>query len=114
MVCNRRTAKRLVGPPGQPVVGYSRQGDLDAPLDSIRWAIVVSAFCFFGLFGFADEAKKNYRLLASTLAKSLGYTAFTERAATSGPGVDVSLHFSPRTFVTQQTESRGASRFVLG
>jgi pheromone a factor receptor len=79
-------------------------------LELDRWAIVISAFCFFGFFGFTDEARKNYRLLASTLAKSLGYTAFTERAATSDPpGVDVSLHFASHTFVTQQTESRGDS-----
>ncbi|KAF9647221.1 pheromone receptor, partial [Thelephora ganbajun] len=43
-------------------------------LESTRWAAVFCAFVFFGFFGFADEAKKNYRLLASTVTKRLGYT----------------------------------------
>jgi pheromone a factor receptor len=52
-------------------------------LETTRWAAVICAFVFFGFFGFADEAKKNYRLLASTVTKRLGYTTFTESAAIS-------------------------------
>ncbi|KAF9786680.1 STE3-domain-containing protein [Thelephora terrestris] len=74
-------------------------------LELYRWTPVFCAFSFFAFFGFAEEARKNYRLLASTLAKLIGYTAFTEGAATTGPGVDMSLQFASRTFATQQTES---------
>jgi hypothetical protein len=43
-----------------------------ALLETTRWAAVLCAFVFFGFFGFAEEAKENYRLLASTIAKRLG------------------------------------------
>jgi len=59
----------------EPVVLYS--------LETTRWAAVLCAFVFFGFFGFADEAKKNYRLLASTVTKRFGYTTFSETAAIS-------------------------------
>ena len=75
-------------------------------LEVTRWMPIFCAFAFFGFFGFADEAKKNYRLLASTLAKLLGHTVFAEGVTTSAPGVDMSLHFAPGTSATQQTESR--------
>lgn len=58
-----------------PVVLYS--------LQTTRWAAVLCAFVFFGFFGFADEAKKHYRLLASTVTKRLGYTTFAETTAIS-------------------------------
>jgi pheromone a factor receptor len=38
-------------------------------LETTRWAAVLCAFVFFGFFGFADEAKKNYRFLAFTVTK---------------------------------------------
>ena len=41
-------------------------------LETTRWAAVLCAFVFFGFFGFAEEARDNYRLLASTIAKRLG------------------------------------------
>jgi len=85
-----------------PVVGVS--------LETTRWAAVLCAFVFFGFFGFADEAKKNYRLLASTVSKRLGYTTFTESAAisdsmvksTTGSKTGVSLP----VFITQHIESK--------
>jgi pheromone a factor receptor len=48
-----------------------------------RWAAVICAFVFFGFFGFADEALKNYRLLASTVTKRIGYTTFSETRSMS-------------------------------
>ena len=73
-------------------------------LELYRWSSVLCAFIFFAFFGFAEEARKNYRLLASTIAKSLGYTVFTESTASSGPhAIDVSLNFAPPTTATQQT-----------
>jgi len=43
-------------------------------LELSRWAIVVCAAIFFGFFGFADEARKNYRLAFNSVAKKVGYT----------------------------------------
>jgi len=37
-----------------PVIIYS--------IETTRWSAVLCAFVFFGFFGFADEARKNYRL----------------------------------------------------
>ncbi|KAF9791976.1 STE3-domain-containing protein [Thelephora terrestris] len=85
-----------------PVSAYS--------LETTRWAAVFCAFVFFGFFGFADEARKNYRLLASTVTKRLGYTTFSESMAISdsmvksnnGSKSGVSLP----VFITQQIESK--------
>ena len=78
-------------------------------LELCRWVAICSAFVFFGFFGFSKVAKKNYRLLASTLAKLFGCTAFVEGAAASASGVDMSLRFAPGTFATRQTELRRGS-----
>jgi len=47
---------------------------LNSSLEITRWAIVICAFIFFGFFGFADEAKKNYRGALDSVAKRMGYT----------------------------------------
>ena len=49
-------------------------------LETTRWTAVLCAFCFFEFFGFAGEAMKNYRLLASTITKRFGHTTFSESA----------------------------------
>lgn len=40
-------------------------------MELTRWSLVFCAFIFFGFFGFADEACKNYRKLYYTVAKRL-------------------------------------------
>jgi len=79
-------------------------------LETTRWAAVVCAFVFFGFFGFADEAKKNYRLLASTVTKRLGYTTFAETAAVSDSivksGTGSKTGVSLPVFITQETASK--------
>ncbi|KAG5220284.1 a-factor receptor [Salix suchowensis] len=39
-----------------------------------RWSIVSCAFVFFFFFGFADEARKHYRIAFDSVAKRVGYT----------------------------------------
>ncbi|KAL4259943.1 G-protein coupled receptor 4 family protein [Pleurotus pulmonarius] len=41
-------------------------------LELSRWLIVFCAFLFFGFFGFADEARKQYRLAYQFVAQKLG------------------------------------------
>jgi pheromone a factor receptor len=86
----------------QPIVLYS--------LETTRWAAVLCAFIFFGFFGFADEAKKHYRLLASTVTKRLGYTTFSETAAISDSmvksGTGSKAGVSLPVFITHETESK--------
>jgi hypothetical protein len=37
---------------------------IERDLEMSRWLFLVCAFVFFGFFGFADEARKNYRMAA--------------------------------------------------
>ena len=46
-------------------------------LEVFRWSLVLCAFVFFALFGFADEARQHYRLVYTTLASRIGYSTFT-------------------------------------
>ncbi|KAJ7643158.1 hypothetical protein DFH06DRAFT_1477337 [Mycena polygramma] len=43
-------------------------------LETTRWAPVACALLFFGYFGFADEAIKNYRGAFWSVVKRVGYT----------------------------------------
>ncbi|THU83827.1 STE3-domain-containing protein [Dendrothele bispora CBS 962.96] len=43
-----------------------------ATLELTRWSFVVAAFIFFGFFGFAEEARKHYRLAYQFVGKRLG------------------------------------------
>jgi len=81
----------------------------NAGLEITRWTAVLCAFVFFGFFGFADEAKKNYRLFASTLTKRLGYTTFSETTAISDSmvrsGLGSKTGVSLPVFITHHTQA---------
>jgi hypothetical protein len=47
-------------------------------LELSRWSLVFCAFLFFGFFGFADEARKRYRLAFWAVAKPFGFTPSTK------------------------------------
>ncbi|TFY73519.1 hypothetical protein EWM64_g10493, partial [Hericium alpestre] len=50
----------------------------EVSIELSRWLVVLCAFIFFGFFGFADEARKHYRLVyTSARAARLGYTTAT-------------------------------------
>ena len=63
-------------------------------LEVNRWGPLFGAFVFFGFFGFADEAKKNYRLFVSTVGRRLGSTTFSQSTAMSDSYVSHSFHFA--------------------
>ena len=44
-------------------------------LEMYRWSLVLCAFVFFALFGFADEARRHYRLVYKSIASHIGYSA---------------------------------------
>ncbi|KAJ7749701.1 pheromone B alpha 1 receptor, partial [Mycena metata] len=48
-----------------------------ASLETTRWVTVACALLFFGYFGFADEAIKNYRSAFSSVARRMGYSVAT-------------------------------------
>lgn len=83
--------------------GYSRifqvpvevlRQDQIVTFELYRWTCVLCALAFFAFFGFADEARKNYRLFASTVTKRFGFTTFTESTAISNSYANSSLHFA--------------------
>lgn len=41
-------------------------------IEAARWVPVLCAFVFFAFFGFADEARKHYRLAFDWVAKQVG------------------------------------------
>lgn len=43
-------------------------------LEMSRWLIIACGLIFFGFFGFADEARKHYRLAAQFVSKRVGYS----------------------------------------
>ncbi|RXW19560.1 hypothetical protein EST38_g6283 [Candolleomyces aberdarensis] len=53
-------------------------------LEFTRWSIVVCAIVFFAFFGFADEARKNYRSAVESFAKKMGYSTFSLVGSRSG------------------------------
>jgi pheromone a factor receptor len=56
-----------------------------------RWATIVCAFIFFGLFGFAGEARKNYRIAINSIAKKVGYTTFASSGSISAPNRSMTM-----------------------
>ena len=55
-----------------PNINWKHVPDLALQLELFRWTLVLCAFIFFGLFGFADEARQNYRRLYRSLASRVG------------------------------------------
>ena len=84
-----------------------------------RWIAILYAFVFFAFFGSAEEAKNNYRLLASTIAKLLGCTTPNRSSAipdmrANGRSRDPPLRFVCPVSSTRQTGSSGDSYLFLG
>ena len=84
-------------------------------LEINRWAAVLCAFVFFGFFGFAGEARKNYRLLASVIARWLGWKTVVETAEPPAY-IRSSLHFAsvhlPPGSATQRSSLSSSSSVI--
>jgi pheromone a factor receptor len=46
-------------------------------LEMYRWSLVLCAFLFFALFGFADEARQHYRHVYTSIASRIGHSTST-------------------------------------
>jgi pheromone a factor receptor len=55
-----------------PAIIWTNLPYLLTAFELYRWLLVFCAFLFFGFFGFADEARKNYRRAFDSVAKSVG------------------------------------------
>ena len=62
-------------------------------LELIRWPVVAAAFLFFGFFGFAEEARRNYRKAYSFASSSLRLPDL--RKSGSGSGSNSSPPYTP-------------------
>ena len=54
-------------------------------IEFTRWYPVISALIFFGFFGFAEEARKNYRRAYLFTSRSLGLPNFGKSTTNSSP-----------------------------
>ena len=61
----------------------------ETALELSRWLIVICAIIFFAFFGFADEARKNYRSAIQTISKHVGISS-ESFSATSSSGFSFS------------------------
>ena len=67
------------------VIWRSNRGE-EIALELSRWSLVFCAFVFFMFFGFADEARKNYRYAFESVAKRVGLS--TSSSTTYGNGIN--------------------------
>ncbi|THV00877.1 putative pheromone receptor [Dendrothele bispora CBS 962.96] len=59
-------------------------------IEVTRWAPIMCAIIFFAFFGFADEARKNYKAMYGSVAKKLGVTTFGSETNASSKGFGTS------------------------
>ncbi|KAJ7874108.1 pheromone A receptor-domain-containing protein [Mycena leptocephala] len=76
-----------------------------ASVETLRWATVACALLFFGYFGFADEAIKNYRGAVQSVARRIGYS--TRMGSGSG------LSSTGTTFKSPLSSSHGGASATL-
>nr|AAZ14943.1 putative transmembrane pheromone receptor [Coprinellus disseminatus] len=55
-----------------PAVFWRSTVASEASLEITRWSLVICALVFFAFFGFADEARKNYRSALAAISRVLG------------------------------------------
>ncbi|KAH0834106.1 STE3-domain-containing protein [Lanmaoa asiatica] len=79
-----------------------------ASIETSRFFIVLCAVVFFAFFGFADEAKRNYRLAYMSVAKRVGLST-TGTQSVNGTNPDMSYNSRSANipvFITHQTEKK--------
>jgi len=59
-----------------PASTWKNNPDSVLALEMFRWSLVLCAFAFFALFGFADEALRHYRRLYTSIASRVGNSTF--------------------------------------
>jgi pheromone a factor receptor len=65
---------------------WKNNRDSAQALEMYRWSLVLCAFIFFAFFGFAEEARQNYRRVFTSLASRVGYlTSSGTFGASSNP-----------------------------
>ena len=74
-----------------PAFEWKQNSTTVVSIELTRWATIVCAFIFFSLFGFAGEARKNYRIAINSIAKRVGYSTFASSGFTSAPNHSMTM-----------------------
>jgi pheromone a factor receptor len=69
-----------------PALIWRNNRETEIALELNRWAVVFCAFIFFAFFGFADEARKNYRYAFQSVAKRVGISTVSFGSGLSSSG----------------------------
>jgi pheromone a factor receptor len=56
-------------------------------LEMFRWSLVLCAFLFFALFGFADEARRHYRCVYTSIVNRIGHSTSVLQRSSHGYAV---------------------------
>lgn len=93
---------------------WRQSNPLTLSLELTRWLVVICALVFFAFFGFADEARKNYRLAYVSVAKRVGLStagtvstggSWTANGSKSGMAYNSRAGTIP-VFITSRTERK--------
>jgi hypothetical protein len=85
-----------------PSVAWRTSGPAVLSIEFSRWFLVVCALVFFAFFGFADEARKNYRLAYVSVAKRVGLS--TAGTVSTGGSWSTGYVVIPRHSMMQSDE----------
>jgi pheromone a factor receptor len=73
-----------------PSVIWRNDYTVEVAMELSRWTVVFCAFGFFVFFGFADEARKNYRFAFQSVTKRLRLSTGTGNGYSFGNGINSS------------------------
>ncbi|KAI6043286.1 pheromone A receptor-domain-containing protein [Pisolithus marmoratus] len=96
-----------------PSVVWHVNHQMAVSLQMSRYLFVACAFIFifFSFFGFADEARRNYRPAYTSFAKKVGISTGIMSSGTWGTGSKQDMSYNSRpgmpVFITQRTDTNG-------
>lgn len=93
-----------------PYVVWTENYQMAVSLQLSRYLIVACAFIFFAFFGFADEARRNYRMAYTSIAKKVGMTTGMMTSGTWGTASKQDMSYNGRSgmpvFITHRTDTK--------
>ena len=93
-----------------PAIEWKQNHTGAVSLELSRWANVICTFLFFAFFGFAQEARKHYRIVFNSIARMVGYTTFvhsgTSTSSRSEPPMASGGSCTIPVFITRETNAK--------
>jgi pheromone a factor receptor len=82
-----------------PATEWTSNSIYKKSIDMTQWLFPVCALLFFALFGFANEARKHYRLAFLWISKRFGYNpTVTQTLGSNVPRLAPTIFFDGRLF----------------